>query len=203
MTTFTPDPKPESRHVADRDEWDRIVLAKAGPCRGCGAPGETFHHLVPKGNHRGDDVAANIVPLCGHGTVGCHGALECHTSGWEEVAHAVRHSLTPLEKQYVVAKKSHAWLDRYYPAGETKLCAKCRRPIKEKPADFEPPRRRRWIKMEVPDDAENGKAIWDELTTACGEALSTALGYDGDTPAYYVHTAVMGLFLQRLTEAKS
>ena len=49
--------------------------------------------------------------------------------------------------------------------------------------------------------AENGKAIWDELTTACGEALSSALGYDGDTPAYYVHTAVMGLFLQRLKEA--
>lgn len=196
MNTFSPDPKPESRHVADREQWDRIVFAKAGPCRGCGAPGESFHHLVPR-SLRGDDVEANVIPLCGHGTRGCHGALENHTGGWEEVAHAVRHSLTPLEVAYVKTKKSKAWLERYYPAGGS-LCARCKRPLSasEKPQEglSEPRKRKRW-QMSIPDDAEDGAEVMDGLIEACRLRLKESLGHDGDVPPYYVVVPVLADWL--------
>lgn len=195
MTTVTPDPKPEARHVADREQWERIVFAKAGPCRGCGGAGESFHHLVPR-SLRGDDVEANVVPLCGHGTKGCHGVLENHTGGWEEVAHAVRHSLTPLEVAYVKTKKSRAWLERYYPAGGT-LCAKCKAPLKasERPQEpSEPRKRKRWV-ISVPDDAEDGADVLDGLVNAARPRVAEALGYEGDVPPYYVVSAVLADWL--------
>lgn len=188
MTTVTPDPKPASRHVASREEWDQIVLAKAGPCRGCGGQGESFHHLVPR-SLRGDDVEANLVPVCGHGTAGCHGALENHVGGWEEIAHAVRHSLTPLELQYVAAKKGRGWLDRYYPAGDTTLCSRCRRPVRA--VDRDAPRRRRRYSFKVPDDAENGAELLDSLI----DAARLDLGREPDTPAYFVLCDVLHFFL--------
>lgn len=46
-------------------------------CAVCGGPSATGHHVIPRGApHLGDDVLANIVPLCGSGTTGCHGAVE-------------------------------------------------------------------------------------------------------------------------------
>lgn len=41
----------------------------------CGKPSATGHHVLARGQG-GDDVAANIVPLCGSGTTGCHGLVE-------------------------------------------------------------------------------------------------------------------------------
>lgn len=41
----------------------------------CGKPSATGHHVLARGQG-GDDVAANIVPLCGSGTTGCHGLIE-------------------------------------------------------------------------------------------------------------------------------
>lgn len=197
MTTFIPDPKPEARHVADRDEWGRIVLAKSGPCRGCGGQAEEFHHLVGRGQ-RGDDIEANIVPLCKP----CHGSITDHLAGWEEIAHEIRHSLTAHERAYITAKKSKAWLERTYPMGDTKLCAKCRRPIKaQEPDELEKPRKRKTLTIRVPDDAENGSVVFKELVAACGETLTEALGYTGDTPPYYVLVAVMSFYLQRAGEA--
>ncbi len=191
-----PDPKPEARHVASRDEWSRIVLAKAGPCRGCGQPGEEFHHLVNR-SQRGDDVEGNLIPLCKL----CHHSITDHLAGWEEIAHEIRHSLTTHERAYIVAKKSKAWLERAYPAGDTKLCARCRRPISEKSGELEKPRPRKTLTIRVPDDAENGSVVFKELVTACGESLSASLGYTGETPPYYVLTAVMAFYLQRVEEA--
>ena len=177
MSTFTPDPKPEARHVANRDEWNAIILAKMGVCRGCGQHGEEFHHLVSRAQ-RGDDVAGNIVPLCKL----CHLAITDHLAGWEEIAQEVRHSLTPNERAYIVAKKSRAWLQRSYPAGAVALCARCRKPLApEKPGELEKPRPRKTLTIRVPADAENGSAIFKELVAACGESLSAALGYDADT----------------------
>ena len=41
----------------------------------CGLPSATGHHVLAK-TAGGDDVLENIVPLCGSGTTGCHGAVE-------------------------------------------------------------------------------------------------------------------------------
>ena len=41
----------------------------------CGKPSATGHHVVARGRG-GDDVLANILPLCGSGTTGCHGLIE-------------------------------------------------------------------------------------------------------------------------------
>lgn len=74
-------PKPLRSHgfrkVATREEWAEIVAAKQGVCRLCGRGHYriTYHHLVPR-SLGGDDVADNIVPLCGSGTTGCHGEVE-------------------------------------------------------------------------------------------------------------------------------
>lgn len=98
---------------------------KLGPCRGCGCGttelGISLHHLVPK-SLGGDDVADNVIPLCGHGTLGCHGAVEDHPRGWEEIAGRIRASLTKAEIGYVVLKKSRDFLDRYYPQTKEETC---------------------------------------------------------------------------------
>jgi hypothetical protein len=193
VTVVTPDPRPEARHVADSTEWDRIALAKSGPCRGCGERADSFHHLVPK-SLRGDDVPSNIIPVCGDGVRGCHGALECHTAGWEIIAHQVRHSLTPLELQYVTAKKGRAWLERYLPAGETNLCSRCKRPVRAQ-GPRETPRKRKRIVLTVPDDAEDGAAVWDGLVEAARGRLAPVLGWDSDVGDYFVVVAVLADWL--------
>lgn len=185
--SVTTDFKSPGRIVATRDEWERIVLAKAGPCRSCGAPGESFHHVVAK-SLRGDDLPANIIPLCGDGTRGCHGALETHSPGWEEVAHAVRASLTPLELAYVRAKKGAHWLDRYLPAGGT-LCPRCRKAAKPR---TEPARRRKNFTVKVPDDEqENGAQVLAALIDHHRQRLTPVLGMDEGTPDYYVLVAAL------------
>ena len=44
----------------------------------CGKPSATGHHVIARGSGKaaGDDVLANIVPMCGSGTSGCHGLIE-------------------------------------------------------------------------------------------------------------------------------
>lgn len=44
-------------------------------CVICGAVDFSVHHVL-KRSQGGDDVRANLVALCGHGTAGCHGAVE-------------------------------------------------------------------------------------------------------------------------------
>ena len=119
------DPRPE-RRVVDR-RAGIVKVQREGRCRACGVYGVqqlNRAHLVPKGQ-RGDDVDANIVPLCGSGTTGCHGALTDHHLAtapsllkgrpWEFVASALRGRLTDEEVEYVVAKKGADWLNRHYP----------------------------------------------------------------------------------------
>lgn len=86
------------RHRADTAEWKEIRAQFAGECcASCGLPAESLHHVVPK-SQSGDDVFENLVPLCGDGTRGCHGKLENHSPGWEQVAAHVR--------AYVMARES-------------------------------------------------------------------------------------------------
>ena len=187
-----PDPKPIARHVATRAEWERIVAAKDGPCRSCGGRRESFHHAVPR-SLGGDDVEANIIPLCGSGTTGCHGIYETRQAGWEIVAAAIRHSLTTLEERYIVAKKGKWWLDKNLPHADTGLCARCKRTKASKaPAER---RNRKRVVVTVPDDAENGAQILDVLVESCRDELKEPLGYRDDTPAYYIYTAVLADWL--------
>lgn len=117
MGAVLPDPKPEARIVATRQQWQRMREAKlyGKRCRCCEHRAATLHHLVPK-SLGGDDVLPNLIPLCGDGTLGCHGAVEASRLWARE---RVRRSLTDDELEYVVAKKSASFLEHYYPWPET------------------------------------------------------------------------------------
>lgn len=120
-----PDFKPARRVKADQNEWVQLRNRKLGPCRCCGKhmlavyPAypwnesgleSSLHHVVPK-SLGGDDVAENLVPLCGSGTTGCHGLVEARDP-WACTLLGER--LTSVERDYALAKKGSDWLQRYY-----------------------------------------------------------------------------------------
>lgn len=72
MTAFQPDPKPDPR-IVDRDAM-RVARLASDYCGACGGQPGSVHHVVPR-SEGGDDVAGNLMLLCGNGTMGCHGAL--------------------------------------------------------------------------------------------------------------------------------
>lgn len=47
-------------------------------CVVCGRIDISIHHILPR-SLGGDDVWENLVPLCGSGTHGCHGAVEAQS----------------------------------------------------------------------------------------------------------------------------
>lgn len=65
------------------------------------------------GGGGGDDVDANIMPLCGMGPGTCHAAMEAND---EETRHLIRLKMTPEEEDYVRQKKGHGWLNTRFPA---------------------------------------------------------------------------------------
>lgn len=74
------DPKPTAAPRKQIRNVDRTMTTKAcleyRECP-CGKPSATGHHVLARGApHFGDDVLANIVPMCGSGTTGCHGLIE-------------------------------------------------------------------------------------------------------------------------------
>jgi len=105
----TPDPKTRPtgkgrafRIVATKDEWATIAAAKQGPCRVCVLPESNgsywkqieLHHVIPR-SRGGDDVPANIVPLCRY----CHGLVSAYDA---EALRKLGRSLSPDERGYVV-----------------------------------------------------------------------------------------------------
>jgi len=115
-----------ARRIVDPNAGIEKVRGE-GRCRICkrkpsGHPLHSLNraHLVSRGQ-RGDDVDANIIPLCGSGVSGCHGVLTSHhrdgSTGmtYEEAATGLREALREDEVAYVTQKKSQAWLDRTYP----------------------------------------------------------------------------------------
>ena len=82
----TPDPRPAKRHKATSIEEKKIRKAfEFACCLTCGTRPIERHHVIPR-SQGGDDVIANLVPLCNlH-----HGILEGHAPGWERVAASVR-----------------------------------------------------------------------------------------------------------------
>lgn len=112
MRDFRPDPKPEPRIIDPEAGRAKVLLE--GRCRLCDlGPWWKLsrHHLVPTGQG-GDDLDCNIVPLCGHGTVGCHGLVE-HSM----IARSLlRPRLTLDEWAYVVGKVGLGRAEARYPA---------------------------------------------------------------------------------------
>jgi hypothetical protein len=118
-----PDRKRQPR-IVDPDAG-RAKLVREGKCRLCRKPYPpwqlTRHHLVPRnGSHAGDDVDDNLVPLCGSGTVGCHGLVERS----QESRSRLRRFLLQAELAYMAWRmgddganpdKGKAWIDRRYP----------------------------------------------------------------------------------------
>ncbi len=86
-----PDPKPARRVRASRNDLDALrEMFAHHPCVSCGVGGSLeLHHIHPR-SQGGDDVAANLAPICRS----CHMKIEGHESGWEQVAASIR--------QYVV-----------------------------------------------------------------------------------------------------
>lgn len=99
------------RQKASKARWEQIVAAKDGPCRVCGGPRGSFHHVVPRGGWGGADTESNIVPLCGHGTSGCHGLIE-HRD--ETAMRLLVASLTDNEYAYAVERAGESFLERRY-----------------------------------------------------------------------------------------
>ena len=109
----------KGRFVASEKEWLALYEEKLGPCRVCGKGGPagvgcSLHHVVPK-SQLGDDVAANLVPLCGSGTTGCHGRVENRDRMSRSI---LRSKMSLNEREYVIEKQGIGWLDRHYPHWE-------------------------------------------------------------------------------------
>ncbi len=99
LRSFRPDPRPEptpggvgqkksknkwrGRTVATPEQWKKLRAKRLGPCYVCAWLGveqkleSSLHHVVSK-SLGGDDIARNLVPVCGDGTRGHHGDLEAH-----------------------------------------------------------------------------------------------------------------------------
>src|SRR3990167_4938624 len=199
MQMSVPDPKPDARHVATREEWQAFGDLKDGPCRiGSGSHWVDHAHLVSRAQG-GDDVADNIIPL-GHEA---HMLYHDHGKVWEHVAHMIRASLTPAEKAYILRKKGQDWLDEHYPYGDIgPLCAKCRKPLKaEKSGELEKPRPRKRYGFLVPaDKAEDGADVLDGMVERCAEILAAPLGYGPTTPKFHVISSALGWFILNYEE---
>src|SRR5262245_62574014 len=68
-----PDPRPAQR-IRDKEVFE-FFHDRGWTCLHCGSPHVTAAHVISRGAG-GDDVMANLVPLCGGGSSGCHGAFD-------------------------------------------------------------------------------------------------------------------------------
>jgi cytochrome c553 len=87
--------------------WDE----KGGPCRICAdrrpsAPYFALHHLVTREDF-GDDVAANLVPVCGP----CHEALHNRAPA---ICRLLLSRLSDAEYSYMVSKGGEDYAERAY-----------------------------------------------------------------------------------------
>src|SRR5690349_24683439 len=101
------DPRPTARIVASPTQWFALRAVKDGPCRvGGSPPPNELHHIVAR-SRRGDDLAANLAPVC----VGCHDLIERRNG------YALRQlflSLTAPELAYCADKLGTNALERIF-----------------------------------------------------------------------------------------
>lgn len=86
---MTSDPKREPR-IRDPELLRRMHF-EFEECCICGNVLFSVHHVL-KRSQGGDDVKENLVPLCGSGTTGCHGAVEgAETAACAALGHYLTH----------------------------------------------------------------------------------------------------------------
>jgi 5-methylcytosine-specific restriction endonuclease McrA len=110
------DPKPRARIVNPLAGRDKLRREKA--CRMCGHKrgsatvrrrALTRHHLIPR-SQGGDDVDANLVPIC----ESCHAFVHSQPPGGSASV-ALRAVLDPAEQAYCIWKVGEARFDARYP----------------------------------------------------------------------------------------
>jgi hypothetical protein len=97
----------------------RRALAAGGTCRLCGRFPVQYHHLVERdAPHFGDDVADNIVPLCGtdHTLVTDRHKLALYRLG---------EALTDAEYAYVIGKLGEDGPARLFGVGALRCRCRC------------------------------------------------------------------------------
>ena len=98
------------RKVASSKRWQQLWDEKRGPCRICGSSVASLmelHHLVAR-VHFGDDVADNLVPLCGD----CHAAITLRRSS--SAAKRLLLSLSDAEYAYMIERGGEDYPERAY-----------------------------------------------------------------------------------------
>lgn len=125
MTLADPKPAPRIRNPQAFKDFHSI----SQECLSCGRSNPNAAHLLPR-SQGGDDVAANLVGLCGSGASGCHGAWHGnpyrgdfgHTFTPETVKSAVlrflRSEAGDDARWYLTSKLglegSQAWIERTF-----------------------------------------------------------------------------------------
>lgn len=102
-------PKRYRRKVASPKQWQAISAAKFGPCRICWSRSPVYielHHLVTREDF-GDDVADNLVPVCGE----CHDAV---TRRVETICRLLLSRLSDAEYAYMVQRGGEDYAERAY-----------------------------------------------------------------------------------------
>lgn len=99
------------RKIASPKQWQAIIEAKGRICRldyyGLGCFGVTqYHHMIPR-DRGGDDVADNIIPLCGYHHEGITRLNQRHVK-------RVIASLSDAEYAYAVGKAGEDVWERVY-----------------------------------------------------------------------------------------
>ena len=97
-----------------------VAERSGGLCERCGGEAHSFHHRVKRGQG-GPWSPENIVHLCGHGTVGCHGWVESHPNAAEGEGFHVRPWRDPARVGLVYRK---LLLIRLCPSGSMERLAR-------------------------------------------------------------------------------
>lgn len=106
------DPKPQKRHRATQAEWNDIRDAfSEDRCWVCDQPWAELHHILNR-SHSGDDVVANLTPLCRE----CHRRIEARDPICRSL---IRQALMPSNLAYLrekLGENTEGWLSRHYPS---------------------------------------------------------------------------------------
>lgn len=105
------DPKPQKRYRASKERWEDIRDAFSDErCWACGGRWTELHHILNR-SHSGDDVTANLAPVCSE----CHRRIEARDP---VVRSLIRQALMPSNLAYLRSKlgeNTEGWLLRHYP----------------------------------------------------------------------------------------
>lgn len=102
-------PRRYRRKIAGPKQWQALSAQKMGPCRICAVRAPIYlelHHLVTREDH-GDDVADNLVPICGDCHRGVHSREPAH-------CRLLLSRLSDAEYAYMVTRGGEDYPERAY-----------------------------------------------------------------------------------------